>query len=95
MPVDQRGRLQKELLGHLQHRLDLRLDAGFAGDLVGRLQDIGYLFDIGADKACEHPEGVGVGQADGGVQAFQLRGQLCRELLAAGFVSVLVLNHFT
>ena len=42
--------LQEELFSHLEHRLDLRLDPRFQRNLMGRLQQFGHLFDIGADK---------------------------------------------
>ncbi|AAY96265.1 conserved hypothetical protein [Pseudomonas protegens Pf-5] len=79
-------RLEEELLGDLQHRLDLRLDAGFPGYRVGGVQKVWNLVDIGADKTGHDALGVDFGQLDGGVQVRQLALQLTGQEAGTGFV---------
>ncbi|MCY1548501.1 hypothetical protein D9M68_846190 [compost metagenome] len=86
MPLHQCGRLQEELLGHLQHRLDLRLDARLTGDIGGGIQHVGDLFHIGGDETGEHALGILCRQANGGVQAGDLGVQYPGQLGGSGFV---------
>lgn len=86
VPRHQRRRLQEELLGDLQHRFHRRLDPGFAGHVGGRVEDVRHLFDIGDDESAQRPRCIVFGQADGGMQAFQLRLEEAGEGLLAGFL---------
>ncbi len=60
--------LEEELLGDLQYRLDLRLDASLARHAIGGVQQVGHLVDIGGDKTGHRAFGVGLRQLDGRVQ---------------------------
>ncbi|MNH19264.1 hypothetical protein D3C79_789910 [compost metagenome] len=64
MGIGDGGRLQEILFGDFQHRFDLRLDAGFAGNVIGRFQQFRNLIDISADEARQGALGIGLWQMD-------------------------------
>ncbi|ETK22665.1 hypothetical protein H096_14293 [Pseudomonas sp. FH1] len=81
-----RGWLQEEMFGNLQHRLDLAFDSGFAGHVVGGVQQIRDEVDVGADKAGHDNVAITVSQGNGRMQVRQLFFQLLGKLARAGFV---------
>ncbi|VXB00195.1 conserved hypothetical protein [Pseudomonas sp. 8AS] len=94
MALHDARRAEEELLGQLQHRLDLLLDTGFAGHAVGGVEHVRYLLDIGGDEAFEHATGVAGRQLDGRVQLGQLALQLLRQGAAVGFMGQCLLDLF-
>ena len=86
MAGQNRRRLQEEMLGDLQYRLDLAFDPGFAGHVVGSFQQVRDELDVGGDKTGHDNVAITVSQGDGRMQVRQLFFQLLGKLASAGFV---------
>ena len=81
-------RLNEKLFGNFQHRRDLRLDARFARDFIGRLQQVRHLIDVGADKTGHYQifRVVFFRHTDGGVKVRQFGFQLASEQARIGLM---------
>ncbi|MDT4858895.1 hypothetical protein FQZ97_933860 [compost metagenome] len=94
VPVQQPRRAEEELLGHVQHRRDLRLDSGLARHAVCRFEEVRHLVDVGVDEARQHAEGIAGVHGDAGVQPFQLGLDQPGQMAVAGLQPMGVLDQF-
>ena len=74
---DRRRRAEK-LLGDFQHGFDLAVDPGLQCHLMGRVQQVRNLFDVGDHKTHQYTSGIDIRQMDGRVQMRKLQFELAQ-----------------
>ncbi|MNV81958.1 hypothetical protein D3C71_1756590 [compost metagenome] len=79
-------RVEEELLGQAQHRLDLRIDAGLGRHARGRFHQLRHFVDIGAHEAQQGAGRIGAGQTYRPVQAIDAAGEFGGQSPVLGFV---------